>query len=137
MTDLFAPYAPIYKHNKTKEGTHTMDNTSLFLLFGATAFIVSVLTFFIGRTTAAKKDGIEAGELRKDVDYIKKSIDRIDQRGEQNQSRLEGRCDETSRQILQITEIATKALESANSGHKRIDEHLEREHEMKLVKVPK
>ena len=38
---------------------------------------VSVITFFIGRMTAAKQTGREAGALSVEIGYIKKGVDDI------------------------------------------------------------
>ena len=43
---------------------------------GALGLIISVATFFIGRTTAAKASGTEDGEMKSDIKYIKSSIDK-------------------------------------------------------------
>lgn len=45
-------------------------------LIGALGLIISVATFFIGRTTAAKASGTEDGEMKSDIKYIKSSIDK-------------------------------------------------------------
>ena len=45
-------------------------------LIGALGLIISVATFFIGRTTAAKTSGTEDGEMKSDIKYIKSSIDK-------------------------------------------------------------
>lgn len=45
-------------------------------LVGAVGLAISVATFFIGRTTAAKNSGAEDGEMKSDIKYIKKSIDK-------------------------------------------------------------
>ena len=37
---------------------------------------VSVATFFIGRTTAARMNGSEDGEMKSDIKHIKTSIDK-------------------------------------------------------------
>lgn len=45
-------------------------------LVGAVGLAISVATFFIGRTTAAKNSGAEDGEMKSDIKYIKTSIDK-------------------------------------------------------------
>ncbi len=45
-------------------------------LIGAVGLAISVATFFIGRTTAAKNSGAEDGEMKSDIKYIKTSIDK-------------------------------------------------------------
>lgn len=45
-------------------------------LIGAVGLLISVATFFIGRTTAARANGTEDGEMKSDIKYIKASIDK-------------------------------------------------------------
>lgn len=45
-------------------------------LVGAIGLAISVATFFIGRTTAAKNSGAEDGEMKSDIKYIKTSIEK-------------------------------------------------------------
>ena len=45
-------------------------------LIGALGLLVSVASFFIGRTTAARSSGAEDGEMKSDIKYIKTSIDK-------------------------------------------------------------
>ncbi len=94
---------------------------------------LAIATFFIGRQTAAKNDGKEAGALSKDVEYIKNSVNRIETRLSDDVKRLEGRIDEQGKQIATVSGEAARAHESAKSAHHRIDEHLEREHDMTVV----
>lgn len=46
------------------------------VLIGVIGLVISVLSFFIGRTTAAKNKGVEDGEMKADIKYIKSSIDK-------------------------------------------------------------
>lgn len=98
------------------------------------AFLLSVATFFIGRQSASKAEGKEAGTLTTDLKYIKESVDRIENRLNDDVKRLEGRIDEVSKQVNEATGTAARAHESGKSAHKRIDEHLERDHDQILVK---
>ena len=95
---------------------------------------LSAATFFIGRQTAARSDGRESGALVTDLKYIKESVERIEERLNDNVKTLEGRLDEISVQITNVTSTATKAHEAAKSCHKRIDEHLSRTHGQTLVR---
>jgi len=45
-------------------------------LIGVAGLLISVATFFIGRTTAARNGGAEDGEMKSDIKYIKTSIDK-------------------------------------------------------------
>lgn len=98
------------------------------------AFLLSVATFFIGRQSASKAEGKEAGSLAKDIEYIKDSVERIETRLNDDVKRLEGRCDEMSKQMVSISGTAAKAYESAKMEHNRLNEHLEREHGMTVVR---
>ena len=46
------------------------------VLIGVAGLAISVATFFIGRTTAARVNGSEDGEMKSDIKYIKTSIDK-------------------------------------------------------------
>lgn len=98
------------------------------------AFIMSVLTFFIGRTTASKTEGKEAGSLITDLKYIKQSVDRIENRLTDDVNRLEGRIDQVSKYVTTAVSTSARAHECGKSAHKRIDEHLERDHGKTLVR---
>lgn len=50
------------------------------ILIGVLGFALSVGTFFIGRTTAAKSDGIADGETKANIRYIKESVDKHDKK---------------------------------------------------------
>ncbi len=98
-------------------------------------FILSVATFFIGRQSASKAEGKEAGSLAKDIEYIKDSVERIENRLNDDVKRLEGRCDEMSNQMVTISGAASKAYESAKMQHNRLNEHLKRDHGQTVVEV--
>lgn len=51
----------------------TIEITVLISVIGV---LLSVATFFVGRMTAAKTDGIADGELKTDIKYIKASVDK-------------------------------------------------------------
>ena len=55
-------------------------------------------------------------------------MDRIEGRLNADVGRLEGRIDEQTNQLSQVSATAARAHESAKSAHSRIDEHLKREH---------
>lgn len=46
------------------------------ILVAVIGCVLSVATFFIGRTSAAQKSGQADGEMRTDVKYIKASVDK-------------------------------------------------------------
>lgn len=95
---------------------------------------LSLAGFYIGRATAHKTEGKEAGSLAKDIEYIKDSVERIETRLNDDVRRLEGRCDEMSKQMVTISGTAAKAYESSKMEHNRLNEHLEREHGITVVK---
>ena len=72
--------------------------------------------------------GKSAGALETDISYIKESVQRIETQLNRDVQRLEGRIDEISNQMSIISNTAGRAHESAKSAHNRIDEHLQREH---------
>ena len=53
----------------------TVDITILIAVCG---FALSVGTFFVGRVTAARKDGRENGQVLTELGYIKKGIDGLE-----------------------------------------------------------
>lgn len=80
------------------------------ILIGVLGGVVSVATFIIGRLTAAKNSGKEAGTILTEVGYIKANTDEI--KSEQKEQR------KTSNELcVRITAVE----ESTKSAHKRID----------------
>lgn len=55
-------------------------NIDLTIAIAVLGFALSVATFFIGRTTAAKTDGFADGETRANIRYIKESVDKHDKK---------------------------------------------------------
>lgn len=47
-------------------------------LIGVCGFGLSVATFFVGRTTAAKSSGAADGEMKADIKHIKDSVEKQD-----------------------------------------------------------
>ena len=95
---------------------------------------ISLASFYIGRATAHKTEGKEAGSLATDLKYIKESVERIETRLNDDVKRLEGRIDELSNQLITISGMAAKGYESVKMEHNRLNEHLERDHGQKVVK---
>ncbi len=50
------------------------------ILISVVGVLLSVATFFFGRMTAAKSDGLADGELKTDIKYIKGSVDKHDRK---------------------------------------------------------
>lgn len=102
------------------------------VLIAVIGVVLSIATFYIGRQSAAKNDGKAAGAVETDLKYIKESVGRIEGQLNRDVQRLEGRIDEISKQVASVSNTAARAHESAKSAHNRIDEHLEREHNMTI-----
>jgi hypothetical protein len=51
-------------------------NIDVSILIAVCGFALSVGTFFVGRMTAAKTDGVEDGEMKSDVRHIKNAVDK-------------------------------------------------------------
>ena len=98
--------------------------TDLSIFITVAGLCLSVATFYFGRQSVTKADGKAAGALETDLRYIKESVGQLNR----DVQRLEGRIDEISNQLAGISNTAGRAHESAKSAHNRIDEHLEREH---------
>lgn len=98
------------------------------ILIAVIGVVLSIATFYFGRQAGAKQDGKSAGALETDISYIKESVRRIETQLNRDVQRLEGRIDEISNQMSIISNTAGRARESAKSAHNRIDEHLQREH---------
>ena len=103
-------------------------STDLTVFITVAGLLISVATFIIGRQTASKNDGKAAGALETDLKYVKESVGRIESKLDRDTQRLEGRIDEISKQIVEISNEANRGHESAKSSHNRIDEHLDRYH---------
>lgn len=86
----------------------TLDIT---ILISAIGLALSVGTFFVGRTTAAKTAGKQDGTMLTEIGYIKANTDEI--KAEQKEQR------KTNSEYAQRL---TAVEESAKSAHKRIDE---------------
>ena len=54
-----------------------IDASLLIAIFGC---IISVATFFIGRTTAAKNNGRETGQVLSELGYIRKGVDGLERK---------------------------------------------------------
>lgn len=102
--------------------------TDLSIFITVAGLCLSVATFYFGRQSVTKADGKAAGALETDLRYIKESVGRIEDQLNRDVQRLEDRIDEISNQLARISNTAGRAHESAKSAHNRIDEHLEREH---------
>jgi len=55
-------------------------NIDLTVLIAAIGLVLSVGTFFVGRMSAAKTDGMSDGELKSDIKHIKMTVDKQDRK---------------------------------------------------------
>ncbi len=89
---------------------------------------LALVTFFIGRISASHLAGKEYGSLATDIKYIKESITRIERRVDCDIGKLEDRADEVSMQIASLGKEVSRSVEASHSAHRRLDDHLVREH---------
>lgn len=101
---------------------------------GIIGLILAILTFFLGRTSASRKEGEKDGALAQDVAHIKDTTDRLEKRFHEDLQQTNGRLDEQTRNTNAANVLAAKALDCAKSAHHRISEHLQREHDMAPVR---
>ena len=121
-------YEAVAQNEKTAQLEEATGNMIGRLFITVAGLCLSVATFYFGRQSVTKADGKAAGALETDLRYIKESVGRIEGQLNRDVQRLEGRIDEISNQLAGISNTAGRAHESAKSAHNRIDEHLEREH---------
>ena len=81
----------------------TMD---ISVLIGVCGFALSVGTFFIGRTTAAKSSGQEYGVMLTEIGYIKSGVDDMKKKMEQS-----------DRRYVELAERVTALEEAAKIYH--------------------
>ena len=86
--------------------------------------IMCIMTFFIGRITAAKSDGERWGKLEailerngKDIEKLGEKLDKFTEESNRANSELAKRFDESIRRL-----------------HARLDEHLRHDHKINLTK---
>lgn len=60
------------------------------VLVGVIGCVLSVVTFFVGRTTAAKNSGQQTGQVLTELGYIKKGIDGLEQKMERMEQQYSG-----------------------------------------------
>ena len=63
----------------------TAESSIMLSVIGAA---VSVITFFLGRMTAAKQNGREAGALSVEIGYIKKGVDEIQKKIDRSEEQV-------------------------------------------------
>lgn len=79
-------------------------------LIAVIGLIVSVITFYAGRKTATRQEGVQDGTIMSELGYLKSSMDDI-------KRRLDRQDDRDRDYIARLTCVE----ESAKSAHKRID----------------
>lgn len=99
--------------------------------------LLSTLTFYLGRITAAsnkgKEDGASIATLATKITYIESAVGRIESGMSTDIGRLDGRLTEMSNQLYNAGTMATRAMESSKMAHNRLNEHLRREHNLTVV----
>ena len=60
----------------------------LSILVSVVSVILAVATFFLGRMTAAKQNGREAGALSVEIGYIKKGVDDIQKKIDRSEEQV-------------------------------------------------
>lgn len=83
------------------------------VLIAVIGIALSVATFFIGRTSAAKQRGERDGTILTEIGYIKSNTDEIKRR-----------MDEQDKRYVDVITRLTKVEASAAQAHKRLDEHI-------------
>ena len=73
------------------------------ILIAVIGVVLSIATFYFGRQAGAKQDGKSAGALETDISYIKESVQRIETQLNRDVQRLEGRIDEHLQREHNIT----------------------------------
>ena len=81
-------------------------------------------TFLVGRLTASNQAGRESGEIKTDIKHIKESVEKIERRMDQIDTRTDDRMDELSQQLVGMGERLSKVEGYDSSAHKRLDEHI-------------
>ena len=99
--------------------------------------LLSALTFYLGRITAAsnkgKEDGASIATLATKITYIESAVGRIETGISSDIGRLDGRLTELSNTLYNAGTMATRAMESSKMAHNRLNEHLRREHNIQVV----
>ena len=62
--------------------------TEISILISLAGAAISILTFFIGRMSAAKQNGREAGALSVEIGYIKKGVDEIQKKIDRSEEQV-------------------------------------------------
>ena len=102
--------------------------TDLSIFITVAGLCLSVATFYFGRQAVTKADGKAAGALETDLRYIKERVGRNEGQLNRDVHRLESGIAVDSSRLAGSSGAAGRAHESAKSAHNRIDDHLEREH---------
>ena len=106
----------------------------LTAVFGFVTVALACVGFVAGRQSASHSAGREAGAMAADVKHIKETTERIEKSQHDDRIRSEAKIAELDKRVDRINETVTKAKTSANSAHKRLDEHYAREHNINVEK---
>ncbi len=83
------------------------------IIVGVIGAALSIATFFLGRTTAAKQRGMQDGTILTEIGYIKSNTDEIKRR-----------MDEQDKRYVDVITRLTKVESSTAQAHRRLDEHI-------------
>jgi len=85
--------------------------TEFFKILAIVGLILTVISFYAGRKTASRQEGVQDGTILTELGYLKSSMDDI-------KRRLDRQDDRDRDYVSRLTCVE----ESAKSAHKRIDQ---------------
>lgn len=88
-----------------------MQAETIIAIVSISGSICTIVSFLVGRNSAAKKSGFEEGKLETDISYIKSRLDEVLDKQTVNTQKL----NEQQEHIARVEE-------STKQAHKRIDE---------------
>lgn len=91
------------------------------LVVAALGCALAVATFFAGRAAAKRGEGREAGEMAMNIKHLVADVAEIKKSLSDNVLRLEGRIDQLSVIVSEVTAAATRAESIARAANSRID----------------
>lgn len=83
------------------------------IIAGLASCIIGAMTFYAGRHSLAKKDGVAEGELKSDIKYIKEDIEEIKEAVK--------KYDDTKTVLLGLQRDIDEVKKSLSRAHTRID----------------
>ena len=96
--------------------------------------LIALSTYSIGRTQNAKKEGRTEGIISNQLETLTKAVDNLDKTISASTARQEAKMEMLSGQYNDLNKKMAAVGEQALMAHRRIEEHLEREHCVKIKK---